>query len=399
MPYVENMTVHDADAHIMELPDTLVPFIEPAYREKLLAHISGMRRQRLVDTSWADEAVRQHSDPGFMAGADENIMSRKLYEALGSFRKDDRKRSLDQLGFASQLTFTTTCLGNFGLDHGDDLDLAYAAARAHNRMMVDFCSVDQRLLPTGYVPIADLGRAPHAAVEAIELGAKALMIPSRCPKGHSPSHVGLDPLWAAAQEAGLPIIFHVGGQEKMNTDYAQNGGPVQLDWLGGAENFTSVSFMSIPFSVMQTMSTLIFDGVLDRFPRLMFGAIELGAGWVPSWMRFMDAAFDAFHREERLQRLSARPSEIVRRQFRATPYCHEDAGWIINEAGEEVALFSSDYPHREGGRNPVKRFEASMSAAGVSENARRRFFRDNFIDLMGSGLNRSLHDKAELIAA
>lgn len=326
-------------------------------------------------------------------------MTRKRYEALGSFRKEDRTRALDQLGFTSQLMFTTFCLGNFGLDYGDDLDLAYAAARAHNRMMVDFCAVDRRLLPTAYVPIADLDRAPEAAVEAIKLGAKGLMIPSRVPKGHSPSHVKLDRLWAIAQEAGLPILFHVGGQEKMNTDYAQNGGPVQLDWLGGAENFTSVSFMSIPNSVMQTMATLIFDGVLDRFPALQFGAVELGASWMPSWMKFMDAAHDAFHKEERQQRLSARPSEIVRRQFRATPYCHENVGWIIQEAGEEVALFSSDYPHSEGGRNPVKRFEDSMDAAGVSERARQRFYRDNFIQLMGKGLDEALHDRPSLRAA
>ena len=185
----------------------------------------------------------------------------------------------------------------------------------------------------------------------------------------------------------------------MNTDYAKNGGPVQLDWLGGAENFTSVSFISVPNSVMQTMATLIFDGVLDRFPNLKFGAIELGASWVPSWMNFMDAAFEAFGKEERLKRLSARPSEIVRRQFRATPYCHENVGWIVQQAGPEVALFSSDYPHSEGGRNPMKRFSDSLAAAGVSEPVQRRFYRDNFIDLMGRGLASELHDRKVLTAA
>lgn len=399
MPYVEAQTVHDADTHIMEMPDCLDAFIEPQYRDQLIARIRGAKASKLEDTSWVDEALRQHADPEFRAGADENIMLRKRYSALGSFRKEDRARALDQLGFASQLMFTTFCLGNFGLDDKGDMDLAYAAARAHNRMMLDFCSVDRRLLPTAYVPLADRERAPRMAEEAIAEGAKGLIIPSKCPKGHSPSHVDFDRLWAIAQEAGLPILFHVGGQEKMNTDYALNGGPVQLDWLGGAENFTSVSFISIPNSVMQTMATLIFDGVLDRFPNLKFGAIELGASWLPSWMRFMDASHEAFHREERQQRLSARPSEIVRRQFRATPYCHENVGWVIREAGEEVCLFSSDYPHAEGGRNPVKRFEDSMNAAGISETAKRRFYRDNFIDLMGKGLDPALHDARPMAAA
>jgi predicted TIM-barrel fold metal-dependent hydrolase len=136
---------------------------------------------------------------------------------------------------------------------------------------------------------------------------------------------------------------------------------------------------------MQTLATLIFDGVLDRFPGLRVGVIEQGASWVPGWMRFMDSAFDAFRKgEERLQALSLRPSEFVRRQVRVTPYPAEDVGWIIEQSGDEVCLFSSDYPHVEGGRNPIKRFEASMG--DLSEPQRQRFYFDNFVDLMGSAL-------------
>ena len=51
----------------------------------------------------------------------------------------------------------------------------------------------------------------------------------------------------------------------------------------------------------------------------------------------------------------------------------------------EVCLFSSDWPHVEGGRNPVKRFEDSMR--GVGDRARQRFYCDNFVDLMGAGLS------------
>ena len=43
------------------------------------------------------------------------------------------------------------------------------------------------------------------------MGCSALLVPSACPAGHSPSHVGLFPVWEVAQEAGLPIVFHVGG--------------------------------------------------------------------------------------------------------------------------------------------------------------------------------------------
>jgi predicted TIM-barrel fold metal-dependent hydrolase len=59
-------------------------------------------------------------------------------------------------------------------------------------------------------------------------------------------------------------------------------------------------------------------------------------------------------------------------------------------SGEEMVLFSSDFPHVEGGRNPLKRFNDSL--AGASEAAKRAFYRDNFIDLMGAGLAPELHD-------
>jgi len=396
MPYVEGRIVHDADSHLMELGDCLDPFFDPKLKARY--HDLPIYRHKIGDGRWAEKARAQHQDPEFRAGDEANILLRKNYQALGSFRRDDRPKAVDYLGFASQLVFTTFCLGNFQLEYGDDVELAYAAATAHNRMMTDFCAVDRRLLATGYVPLMDFERSAAAAKEAIELGAKALLIASRCPKGHSPSHIRFDPIWAQAQEAGIPILFHVGGEEKLNPDYFENGLPRVKDFHGGEENFTSVSFMPIPNSVMQTLACLILDGVMDRFPRLKFGAIELGASWVPSWMRFMDSAAAAFLKnEDRLTRLSAKPSEIAQRQVRVTPYPHEDAGWIIRNSGEEMLLFSSDFPHVEGGRNPLKRFNDSLQ--GLPARAIERFYTDNFIDLMGEGLAADLRRPAHLIAA
>ena len=64
---------------------------------------------------------------------------------------------------------------------------------------------------------------------------------------------------------------------------------------------------------------------------------------------------------------------------------HVPVGWIIEQAGPELCLFSSDYPHVEGGRNPIKRFEATMG--DVSADAKQRFYCDNFLDLMGSAIS------------
>ena len=85
----------------------------------------------------------------------------------------------------------------------------------------------------------------------------------------------------------------------------------------------------------------------------------------------------------------------MRRQVRVTPYPHEDTGWIIEQSGPEICLFSSDYPHVEGGRQPLHRFDTSLAA--VSDGAKQRFYFDNFVDLMGDTLVR--HGQPTMMAA
>jgi predicted TIM-barrel fold metal-dependent hydrolase len=397
MPYVTGRVVHDADAHIMEPPTWLRDHADPALRDRIepltLASGNELRQtgdpdEQLRDLDAAFDRLRaKHASDAYREAEAEEIMQRKNFAATGSFVAEDRGRALDLLGFSSQLVFNT--FHNRRLhdwEHRDDLDLAYGTARAHNRGMVEFCSADPRLLPTCYVPLADFDRAAAMADEALALGAAALLVASGCPAGHSPSHLGLDPVWARAQEAGVPIVFHVGGTgDLIDFDYFRNGLPIPPDFHGGEENFRSVDYMGIPGPPAQTLATMIFDGVLERFPGLRIGVIEQGAIWVPSWIRQMEAAFEAFLRhEERLRALSLRPAEYVRRQVRFTPYPTEDVGWIVEQAGPEVCLFSSDYPHVEGGRRPVERFEASLGDA--SESVRDRFYRENFCDLMGEAM-------------
>jgi len=395
MPYSSGRVVHDADAHLMETPTWLRDHADPPLRDRIqpLRYPSGnelrqtgdpAEQQRDLETAFERLRAR-HASAAYRSDEEAEIMSRKNFAATGSFVADDRSRALDLLGFSSQLVFNT--FHNRRLrdwEHGDDLELADGVARAHNRGMVEFCAVDDRLLPTCYVPLADFDRAAAMAREATDLGAAALLVASGCPRGHSPSHVRLDPVWAIAQEAEIPVVFHVGGTgDLIESAYFQNGLPIPPDFHGGEENFRSVDYMGIPHPPMQTLATMIFDGVLERFPTLRIGVIEQGAIWVPSWLRQMEAAFDAFERhEERLRALSLRPTEYVRRQVRVTPYPTEDVGWIIANSAPEICMFSSDYPHVEGGRRPIERFEASLGAA--DEPTRQRFYCDNFRDLMGA---------------
>jgi predicted TIM-barrel fold metal-dependent hydrolase len=388
MTYAGDRFIHDADSHVVEEPDWFFRYAASDVRPKLKPlYVATVKPG---EHALIDDARRRHADPEYRAHDADEIMLRKNWRATGAFIRDDRPGALDLLGFASQLVFNT--FANKELqraEHSGDTDYAYGLAQAHNRAIVDFCAVDPRLLPVGYVPLADFERAATTAAEAIALGCAALMVASACPPGHSPSHIGLDPVWARAQEAGRPVVVHVGGGgQLLDPHYFENGLPPVPDFHGGAENFRSIDYMAIPYPPMQTIATMIFDGVLDRFPELRIGVIEQGGSWLPGWMRNMDSAADAFHKnEERLQRLSLKPSEFVCRQVRVTPDPHEDTGWIIQHSSPDICLFSSDYPHVEGGRNPLARFDASLAAAGVSDAIQRRFYSENFVDLMGSALS------------
>ena len=404
MAYIDRPRVHDADAHIMEPPNWLRDHADPDVRERLEipayanelaqtgeAGVAARLDETELDAIFERLATRHRSEE-FTADEVTDVMNRKNFAATGAFLAEDRPRVLDFIGVDSQLLFNTFHNSRLhAWEHPDadgrlDLDLAYGAARAHNRGMTEFCSVDDRLLPTCYVPLADFERSEAMAGEAIEMGAAALLIASGCPAGHSPSHRSLDPVWRQAEEAGIPVVFHVGGTgDLIDPSYFVNGLPIPPDFHGGEENFRSVDYMAIPFPPMQTLATMIFDGVLERHPKLRVGVIEQGCSWLPSWIKQMESAMDAFGRhEERLRELSLTPREYVERQIRVTPYPTEDVGWVTDQVGPDVLLFNTDYPHVEGGRRPFERFERSLGDR--SEEIRDKFYADNFIDLMGSAV-------------
>ena len=146
-----------------------------------------------------------------------------------------------------------------------------------------------------------------------------------------------------------------------------------------------LSFVGIGYPAELFLASLVYDGVMERFPKLRFGVTELGATWLPTFLHFIDTGFRFFRNIQDLSHLTMKPSEYLRRQVVVSPFAGEDVGWIIEQAGPEMVAFSSDYPHHEGTDDPIRRFEASMP--NVDSTARNLFYEDNALRLLGSALS------------
>ncbi len=382
MPYAEGRTFHDADSHVMELPEWLASYAEPKFRERipqfsLLASGGRSRVEPMIARGRSRAGTAEER-----AGHEAELMTRKSWDAYGAFHADDRRRALDLLGFRSQLVFST--FAPTQSEAAPDVDVSYAASRALSRGIVEFCSADPRLLPATFIPLTLPERAIAEVRFALDAGVKGVTISPLPPATHSITHPSLHPFYAALEERGVPLLFHVEGDapRKAASGFTKNGWEGQTDFHGGGENFTGLLYMAVSHWVEVALAALIFDQVLEKFPKLCVGVIELGAVWVPAWLERLEIVTDTFGRtESRIGGLPLRPVEYVRRQVRVTPYPTEDVGRLIDRAGPELFMFSSDYPHVEGGRHPLKRFEASL--AGRSEAEKHAFYAGNFAQMMG----------------
>jgi predicted TIM-barrel fold metal-dependent hydrolase len=380
MTYAGGRTIFDADSHVMELADFLDDFLHEEHRSRLRRTTMEALRERL--TMAVANAEQRRTDEGKAAEAAQRLLVDKGWNAMGAFDPEERSRVLDLLGFDAQLVFATFASFMYA---GKDADLLYAGSAAQNHAVARFCAGDPRLLPVAYVPLADPERAVAGVKQAIEGGSKAVMVPSTAAGERSPTHPDLYPFWDVLNECDVPFVLHVGGGGRMlDRAFHNNGRPV-TDHLGGGENIRSKDYLAIHHSPEIFLGVLILDGLFDRFPRLRGGCIEQGASWVVSWMQHLDGAPRSFGRTEPpLRELAQKPSDYVRRHLKFTPFPGEPVGWLIERAGPELFMFSTDYPHPEGTKDPIGRFEATLT--DVAETDKGRFYAGNFAELMGSHL-------------
>lgn len=144
----------------------------------------------------------------------------------------------------------------------------------------------------------------------------------------------------------------------------------------------SKDYMVLPHFPATTLAVLILDGVLDRFPLLRGACIEYGAAWVPSWIDRLDRTYSFFRKtEEELARLGRKPSEYVAEQIKFTPDSSERVASLTDELGPGLLMFSTDFPHFEGGEDPIGAFEEGLN--GIPEEAKTQFYKTNFAQLVG----------------
>ena len=377
MAYAEGRTYYDADSHLMELTDWLVQYADPGIRERIRPLYLGAAGA-LADTAVAAAQTRR-GDPVAARALEDNIMGAKGWSALGAFDPIERSRALDLLGVDRQLVFSTFAANQFA---SDDPDLLYGGTRAHNRAMADFCSNDKRLIAVGFVPWGDPERVRRETEEAINLGCGAIHVPSAPPKDKSPFHSDYHPFWAVLEERGVPFMLHIGGGGRpLRRAFHNNGKPPVTDFLGGGENIRAKDYMTIHVPPEIFLSCMALDGVFEQFPHLRGGCIEQGAMWVVPWLKRLDIAQSSFQRTEPALRLPLKASEYIHRQVKFTPFPTEPVGWMIEQAGADLFLFSTDYPHPEGTRDPIKRFESTLQ--GFSDDAKEMFYSRNFAAMMG----------------
>jgi predicted TIM-barrel fold metal-dependent hydrolase len=158
-----------------------------------------------------------------------------------------------------------------------------------------------------------------------------------------------------------------------------------VDWDSNAKKRTIAAAIN-SHEVEQTFATMIFSGVLERFPRLRVVSAELNCGWLAYYLRRMDERFEArgarVHGHAFPTRLTMKPSEYFRRQLYATFI--DDAFGVSHrhDIGVENILWSSDFPH-SATFWPNSREKIAQDFQGVSEEDKRKILFENTAKLYG----------------
>ncbi len=291
----------------------------------------------------------------------------------GGWEAAPRLQDMALDGVEAEVIYTTLGFRLFGLL---DEPLQRELFRAYNDWLAEMCSYDpKRLLGLALIPLLDVEAGVKELRRCAKLGLRGALIMCSPPEGQSYADRTFDPFWAEAQTLGMPLSLHLGTGHGRESRY-------------DADLFLRA--MTIPHEVQRTFATLLFGGVLERFPDLKLVSAENDIGWVPHFLARADLTF---HKLGSL-RLSAKggtdlkllPSEYFRRQVYAT-FIDDEVGVRNTDLfGVDNYMWSSDYPHLMA-TWPRSREAVARNFQGISDEVKWKIVRENAARLYHIDLN------------
>jgi predicted TIM-barrel fold metal-dependent hydrolase len=224
-----------------------------------------------------------------------------------------------------------------------DKPLAAAICHAVNRWLVEeYLAPDpKRLKGVGLIPVQD----PSAAVKELEYLAQqrsivSAMLPTNV-YGINLGHRMFDPVYAAAQEIGMPLSVHP--QTEHDGQYGVWG--VMGAGSERMEKYSYVHMTSFPFELMIALMHMIGEAVFDRYPKLRVGFMEGACGWLPFWSERLDEHFHKLRPQWPL--LKRKPSEIIKSPQVAFTCEPEETilPYVLDNIGMTQVMYASDYRH------------------------------------------------------
>jgi predicted TIM-barrel fold metal-dependent hydrolase len=280
-----------------------------------------------------------------------------------------------QLMFPSAVTIMGTLLFNFTAEDGfmpgigDRLSYGRALIEAGNDWSMRAAAVSDRLRPVAALCGATLDELMNNAHKLLDNGIRAVwLLSSALPGGLSPAHSDLDPFWRLLAERKVSVTLHLGGEGGFISSYEWGQAPAFEGFKVNVEFDLSPWRLSIQHLAAQNfLAVMVTGGVFERHPDLRFGVIELGAHWLGP----LAASLDMWHDNSQTfgvnggQRLPKPPSAYIASNVRVTPFHFEPVDEYIDRYGlEDVYCYASDYPHVEGGRDPMAKFAKRLNRFG-----------------------------------
>ncbi|MBV8454246.1 MAG: amidohydrolase [Deltaproteobacteria bacterium] len=307
------------------------------------------------------------------SGAELKEHLKKGYEAARPSGWDPAERIKDQDvdGVEAEVLYTTLGMPLFGLK---DPDLQRACFHVYNEWLADFCSYNpKRLIGTALISLEDIPAGVKELEYCAKKGLRGAMIWGSPPEDRPYSSRVYDSLWQAASDLHMPLSLHViTGKGKES----QTG-----DAFEGAKNKPSIGefYANLIHEVQRSLSSIIFGGVLERFPKLIIISAENDVGWIPHYMYRLDHAYDKFNSLLN-EPLPMKPSDYIRRQMFATFQDDPVGPAAYKLFGPTNYMWASDFPHTDS-TWPESRKVVERDFAGVPEDVKRKIVFENAAQL------------------